>query len=210
MKTTQLKATLREVRGKHALREARLKGRVPGVLYGKGFDNVDVEVDAKELLKVIRTHGTHSLVSLRMGNGGGQDHLAMVGEVQYDVFQKVVNHVDFHKVSMSESVTTNVQVVLHGPAAGEKLGGVIDILHREIEVEGTPTNLPDKIEVDITGLEIDQSLHVGDVKLPDGVTLVTPAEDVLVIVHSPRRAEETATAEEPGIAPAGETKPQAT
>jgi large subunit ribosomal protein L25 len=212
MHQVPLSAKIKTGTGKGVNRKLRTAGQIPAVLYGKGLEAVSLQLDNKELVKAM-AHGTNVIVALKISDNGGkgQDHLAMITAVQRDVFQKKLFHVDFQKISLDVMVEATVPLHFNGPAIGEKAGGMVEHPRRDLQVRALPMALPEQIEVDITGLDLEQSLHVKDLQVPDGVEVLTDGEELVVIVHITRAMEEASVpAPEAAVAVAGETKPAAT
>ncbi|MBM3461411.1 MAG: 50S ribosomal protein L25 [Armatimonadetes bacterium] len=208
MHQVPLEAKVRTEHGKKgAMHRLRRAGNVPAVLYSKGSDNLLLQVDGKSFLKAI-SHGSNVIVSLQIPNGGGGEHLAMITEIQRDIYQKNILHVDFHKISLKEKVRATVQVSFQGTSQGEKDGGVLDHVRREVELEGLPLSMPEQLEVDVSGLKLDEAIHVKDLKVPEGVTVLTDGNEIVAVVHASRAAVEAPTSEEPGTAQSG-AKPEA-
>lgn len=204
MKQIELDAKLREQHGKGANHKLRSAGQVPGVLYARGQDNVHFAVEAKALQLAISAG--NAIIHLKIANGSSaQDHLAMIGEVQRDVFQKRLYHVDFRKVSLTEKMHMTVPISFQGHARGEKDGGIVEHLRREVEVEALPGDVPHELVADVSDLGLGDSLHVRDLTIPASVTLLTDPDEIVAVIHASRAAsaaEETATAEGAAAAPA--------
>lgn len=180
---TKLTAQRREDSGKGVARKLRASGRVPAVLYGQGIDATPLTVDAKELNRLLHSEaGSNVLVDLKVDD---TEHLAIPREIQRDHIHARFIHVDFLAVSRTETITVNVPVVEFGEAAGIKEGGVVEHHLRELQVECLPQDVPDQIEIDITDVELGGMIHVSDVQAPEGVTILTNAEDAVLSVITP-------------------------
>lgn len=202
MERVALKAQVRDGVGKGAARALRRQGMVPGVLYGHGRTPQPVAVDARALNAVLHTHaGLNVLIDLEVGGNGGEPATVMVKEVQRDLFRHEPIHVDFFAVSLSETLQTHVPIVLTGVPKGVAEGGVVEHHLREALVECLPTQIPDRIEVDISALGVGRSLHASDLTPPEGVRLLTPPEEVVVTVVAPRVHEEAPAAAPEAAAP---------
>ena len=191
MAVIQLKGTRREGVGKGFARKARAAGQIPGVVYGHGETPVAVAVDAKEFEVALRGHkGANPIVSLSLS---GQDVTALVRDVQIDPLTRGIVHLDFQHISLTEQI--EVEVALHcvGTPIGVKDGGGILEHHvRTLKIRCLPTAIPASIDVDVTGLNIGQNLHVGDIQAV-GYSIVTDAGVTLAAVIAPL-TEEAATA----------------
>lgn len=208
MEQVLCQAEVRTTRGKGAAHKIRRRGLVPAVLYSKGGENVLLAIEDREVLRVLSTPaGLNIIVNLKIkANGSGSDDAtAMISEVQRDVFQRKLLHVDFHRIRMDEKVHTTVPLTFHGHARGEREGGMTDHIRYEVDVEGLPAQLPEHIDVDVSELVIGDSLHVRDLKAPEGVTILTDPGEMVVVVHAPRAVEEAA----PVAAEAAEATPGA-
>jgi large subunit ribosomal protein L25 len=202
MQRLTLEVEVRRELGKSAVRKLRRAGRVPGVLYGRGFDPVAVAVDARALEATLQklAGGNVLLDVVVREDGQTRTELAMLQEVQRDVLTRQVLHVDLHRVSLTEKVYTRLPVRLRGEPRGVREGGILEFLRHEVEVAGLPTDLPDHLELDVSNLGVGHSLHVRDLTVPAGVTVLTPADETLVTVLAPALAAEEA-------APAAEEAP---
>jgi large subunit ribosomal protein L25 len=209
-----LKAEPRQADGKGAARKLRAEGKVPGIVYGHAMEPVPVAVDARELFHIMHTEaGSNVLIDLHVGK---DRHLALPREVQRDHLRGRFIHVDFLTVRRDEKITVDVPVELVGESHGVKEGGVIEHHLWEVRVACFPTDVPERIEADITALGIGEGLKVGDLKIPVDVELVTdPETSVMAVVPPPilRLEEEEAAAAEAeaaeGEAPEGEAAAEA-
>ena len=179
----KLKATPRDGGGKGDARKLRAEGRVPAIVYGHGMEPLKLAVDSRDLYHVLHTGaGSNVLVDLEVGK---DSHLAMPREIQRDHIRGEFIHVDFLTVRRDEKITVDVPVHLVGESHGVKEGGVVEHHLWDLKVETTPTNVPQSIEADISALGIGDSLSVSDVRVPDGVTILTPIEETIVAVVPP-------------------------
>ncbi|HUT74330.1 MAG TPA: 50S ribosomal protein L25 [Armatimonadota bacterium] len=208
MEQRELAVTKREQAGTSAARRLRRQGLAPAVLYGRGRAPVALAVNAKRLLEVLRAGGHNAVVRLEVENGGEEPPTVMLREIQVHPLTGQVLNVDFQRISLTEKITAQVPVVVIGEAPGLKQGGVLDHVLREVEVVALPTELPNRIELDISKLEIGHALHVSDLSLPSEVTLVSEASGMVVSMTLPRAVEEVAPAA-PTEAPEGEEAPAA-
>ncbi len=179
----KLQATKRDAAGKGAARKTRAAGRVPGVVYGHGMDPVAVDVDARELFHILHTEaGSNVLIDLRVGD---DRHLTLPREIQRDHIRGQFLHVDFLAVRRDQVIAVDIPVELVGESHGVKEGGVIEHHLWEVKVECLPTDVPDRIEADISHLGIGDVLRVGDLTLPKEVTVLSEAEETIVSVVPP-------------------------
>ena len=176
-----LEAQKRETFGKNEARRLRAKGLIPGVLYGgqKGAAT-PVAVNPKALMQILHSDsGVNTLISLKLD---GTDARVLVKEYQLDPIEHKLLHADFYRIALDKMLTVTVPVVLRGEAKGVKQqGGVVDFVHREIEVECLPTDIPEKIEVDVSELLMNDSIRVRDV--PENPKWKAISEPDMMIVH---------------------------
>jgi large subunit ribosomal protein L25 len=191
-----LHAKQRTVLGRQ-VKALRREGLLPAVLYGTGIEPVPLELDMLEANKVLSSLGSSTLVSLKVGRA---THQVLVREIQRDVIRWDLMHVDFLKVAMDEVIRTSVPVELVGEApAIRELGGVLVTGLAEIEVEALPSDLPDRMTVDLEILaEIDDNITVGDLNFGKGVEVLTGLNEVLahVIYQVEEEIEEEVVEEE--------------
>ena len=200
-----LDAAKRNTKGKNEARRLRAAGRLPAVLYGaqKIGDAPaaeSVSVDPKPFLRILHSaSGFNTLITLKVEGGG--DARVLAKNVQLDPITNHPLHADFYRVNMDRKIKVTVPVTLKGESRGVKIdGGVLDFVHREIEMEVLPSNIPDSIDVDITNLGIGDSVHVRDFAADAAWTPVTDPDQMIVHIISIKVAEEAATAD--GAAPA--------
>jgi large subunit ribosomal protein L25 len=171
MAMMELAAVRRRDGGKEINRKRRAGGKVPGVIYGKGLETRSLEFDRKSLEKFLDTarHGT-VVVRMTVSDGAeGKDSYAVLKEVQTNPLSDRVTHVDFYEVALGQKFRVEVPLRIRGKAAGIEMGGILEVVTRSLEVECTPDNVPEFIEVDVTPLGVGQSLHLADIRFPAGV-----------------------------------------
>ena len=193
--TATITARSREGRGKGAARQTRREGRIPGVLYGHGEDSVPLTVDANELQRLVHTISIeNTIVDLDLGSG--EPYKVLIRELQRHPFRDEFVHIDFFHVAMDEKIQVEVPIVLIGTPTGVKnKGGVLDHQLRELEVFCLPGSIPEKIELDVSHLDIGDSIHVSDIELPD-VEILTDLDRSVVAVLAPTVIEVEEVAEE--------------
>jgi large subunit ribosomal protein L25 len=203
-KQVQLKAKTRNETGRGHVKRMRSAGSVPGVVYGAHTKPFNITVDRRELgLLLEHATGENLLVDLVVEDAKDQkNRLALIQEVQHHPVQDMILHVDFHEVLATEKLRTVVPVRSHGEPAGVKTGGgVLEYVMRELHVECLPKDLPDVIEVNVEAMEIGQSIHVRDIKAPEGVTLLDQKDMAVFIVVAPIAEEVAATPAEGAVEP---------
>jgi large subunit ribosomal protein L25 len=207
MSEYKLAAENRADAGKGAARRLRAAGRVPAVLYGHGTKPKSLSIDARELGHALRTEaGVNVLLELQVGRA---KHLALAKEIQRHPVRGTFTHIDFILVRRGEKVHVAVPVHLVGEAPGvREEGGIADQDLYQVNVEAEVTAVPDSVEADVSGLRIGDVLRVGDLKAPEGSTILDDAEASVVSVvppavePAPEEAEEAEEEAAEGEAPA--------
>jgi large subunit ribosomal protein L25 len=189
----------REETGKSFNRKLRQQGKAPGVVYGSGKEPVAVIFDPKVLDSKLRSGhaGINTLFDLE-GDSSLQNRTVMVKELQREPLNGSVIHADFFEIDMLERIHVFVRVHLSGNAPGLLEGGVIEHALRDVELACLPNAIPDELIVDVSELELGQSLHVVDIALPEGVELVSDAELSVVSLLLPKVVEEEVVEPEEG------------
>jgi large subunit ribosomal protein L25 len=204
----KLTAEVRSGTGKGVARKLRASGRVPGILYGHRMEPVALTVDSRSLYHVLHTGaGSNVLVDLVID---GKTHLAMPREIQQNHIKGQLVHVDFLAVNRNETIAIDVPIREVGEAPGVKAGGVVEHHLFELHVECLPRDVPEAIDVDVSRLELGDALRVADVQAPDGVTILSNAEDSMLAVVVPavlRTEAELETPEEVAAAAAAPAAP---
>ena len=194
----RLKATPREGTGKGENRKLRATGRVPGVVYGHNETTRSVSLDAHELQVLFSKISVENTVIKLSIEGEKGEVQALVREVQSNPVKGDVVHVDFLQLHAGEKVDVEVPVHLVGTAVGVKLGGVMDHQIHELPVRCLPAAIPESFEVDVSALELGQSIHVSDIKLPEGVETDMDPERTVCSIVAPAVLEVAAPAEGEG------------
>lgn len=185
MAQVKLEARHRTATGKGVARKLRRDGRVPAVIYGHGEAPVSLDLDGKAVNHLLHEFGHNAIIELTVTGGPGSD-TCMIKMFERDLYQKQLVHVDFKRISLKEKIETRVPVNVVNSEKLEKEGGVIELMMQEVEVRALPLELPESVEVDVSGLALGDNLHVKAIKLPNGVELVSDPEGVLLLVHVPR------------------------
>lgn len=192
-----LKAKRREAVGKAATRALRRAHFVPAVLYGKSTDTVALALEQRAFETVLRA-GANVVLTLQIEDGKKpREQTVIIKDVQHDPVSDAIEHVDLHAISLTERIKVEVPVYAKGEAAGVKEGGVLDVVHHEVEVECLPTDIPERIDVDVSALMIGEAVHARELPIPAGVTCLLAADEVVIAVHAPRKEEVLAPAEAP-------------
>lgn len=198
MKSVPLTAYVRSTSGRNAVHKLRGAGRVPTVIYGRQRAAQTLELNQRELDKLIAHSASENiLVDLAIEGDAHPQRLALVQEVQHDPLTGKVLHIDFHEVSADEKVTVTVPVEAIGTPVGVKDGGVLEHVLFKLKVRALPADLPLVLEVDVTNLALDKVLHLGEIPVPPNVELLGDKNVPVFSVATPRsEAEETAEAAE--------------
>ena len=206
MKSVPLNAFPRSLGRRAGAKKLRSEGRIPAVIYGGKAKPQSVEIDAREIGElIIHSVSENLLVDLAIKDDASPKRLALVQEVQHHPLSGHVLHVDFHEVSPTEKVTIMVPVETTGEAAGVKnSGGVLEHVLFKLKVRALPKDLPEQVVIDVTALELNKTIHIGEIKAPEGVEILGDKNIPVVSVAVPRAEEEAAPAE--GAAAAGDVE----
>jgi large subunit ribosomal protein L25 len=180
--STTIKAEKRSETGTGAARRLRRAGKIPAILYGDAQPQ-PITLEAKAFRAVLAGHGS-SVVTVSVD--GAEEITALIKEIQRDSMKDTVDHVDLQKVSLTEMIKATVPVRLNGEAPGIKMGGVLQHTLWELDVEAQAQNLPEAIEVDISGIEFGEAIHVADLVAPSGVAILNAGDSIVVSVVAPQ------------------------
>ena len=195
----KISAQPRGAAGRNAVKALKRAGFVPAVIYGAKAPAQNLQLNERELARLLG-HATSESVLVDVQIEGGGSRTALIAEVQHHPVSGAILHVDLHAIAMDELLSVEVPVETTGEAAGVATGGgVLEIILRALEVECLPADIPTAITVDVSALNIGDSIHVSDLRLPRGVTVLNDAELTVVSVAAPTVAEEP----EPSTAPTG-------
>ena len=182
----KLEVREREGRGSRDARRLRKQGLIPGVLYGRGKTPHAICVSERELRRVLTgSGGLHAILDIVL-EGQKATHSSVLKEYQQDPIRGVISHVDFHEVRLDQPIQASVAIQLVGEAPGAKQGGVVQQVTREIRVEALPTSIPERIEADMSSLEVGATLRIADLQAIEGVAFLDDAETVLANCSMPR------------------------
>jgi len=176
--------------GSRFARKLRARGRIPAIIYGHKQDPVPISLTREAVWEMIKK-STH-LAELALGE---TSETVLVRDVQWDHLGKEIIHLDFARVSADESIETEVRLDLRGTAPGVSEGGAVEQLVHSVTVTCRASSIPDSIRIDVSGLHLDNAIHVRDLALPEGVTAVADLDLLLVHVVSRPVAEDAAAGE---------------
>jgi len=182
----------------------RYRGQLPGVVYGEDAASVACSVDYRALSDLLKAHGRNAIISLSAGDGSQS---TIIKDIQYHPVRGEILHVDFHRIDLTRKIVVDVPVHATGSAVGVRIGeGILEQMLHEIEVECLPTDIPDHIAVDVSALEIGDSLHVSDIVLDgDDLSIVTDSDRTMFAVAAPALViEEEEEEDEEGLVAEGE------
>jgi len=191
MEKRKLKVKLRDRTGKGYVKKLRKNGLLPAVLYGPHLKkSLPLQIDIKELRSFLSQSDKAKIITLEITDQKtDKQHNVIIKDSQWDLIKGDLQHLDFYAVTRGETVTTTVPISFVGKSQGEKIGGIVEHLVRELDLECLPKDLPSIIEVDITPLGLGDSLSVGDIKVPSGIKVLTHPQEVVVSVVSPAKEE---------------------
>lgn len=208
MEQVELEADVRTSEGKGSARRMRRGGKVPAIFYGPRRPPTLITIDAKQFLqKVSALEGSH-LIRFNSPAAEVANKVALVKEAQYHPVTGAVLHADFYEVDMAAKLRVHVPLHFTGKAAGVALGGILQPVQREVEVECLPASIPEFINVDVSALNIHDAVHISQLQAPAGVSVVYDTDATLVTVLPPT-VEEVKTAEAAPAEGAAEAAPAA-
>ncbi|MDR0624321.1 MAG: 50S ribosomal protein L25 [Treponema sp.] len=204
MSQVVLSAKNRQGTGSPAARRIRRSGRIPAVLYGRSGQAISIDLDAKEFVQGVKNISESTIVKVEID---GKSHDAFVKDTQRNITDGNIIHVDFYEVESGIALRARVSIHIIGNPIGVREGGILESPLHEIEVECLPKDLPERIEVDVSELKVNQSIHVRDIVLGEGVRLISGADQVVALVKFAKTEAAAPTEEEAaaaaGTAPAG-------
>jgi large subunit ribosomal protein L25 len=192
MATIQLDSKKRTMTGKGSARKLRSAGRLPVILYGPETSPIMLSLDYKQLQKILRGKSAENIIfDLKIdSNGANQSLRVMIKEIQKDPVTRDYLHVDFYEISMEKELEVDIPVYLVNTPIGVSEGGILEHIRRELKISCMPKNLVDKIEIDVSGLAIGQSLHIEDITLPPGLKSIEDRDFTIATVVAPTIEEE--------------------
>jgi large subunit ribosomal protein L25 len=211
----KLQVKERERRGSADARRLRKQGMIPGVLYGKGKTSYAIYVPERDLRRVLTgSGGLHAILDVVL-EGQSTTHASILKDYQQDPIRGHISHIDLHEVRLDQPIQASVTIQLVGEPVGTKEGGVLSQVQREVNVEALPMEIPEHLDLDVSGMAIGDTLRLADLPPMEGVTyLDNPEETVLATVTLPTREVEPEPEELPegelpeGEVPEGEEAPE--
>jgi len=191
---------LRDGRGKGGARKLRAAGRIPGICYRRNAESIAVSIDPNELDRLIRkaSSGINTLIDLKVAGGGDFDgRQVLIKELQRDPISGAYLHADLYAIDLKQTIHISIPIQLKGSPIGVTLGGgILDHATRELDVECLPDAIPEEFAIDVSELEVGQSLHVRDIKVLEGVEILNDPDVSIVSVVAPAVVEEEVPEEE--------------
>jgi large subunit ribosomal protein L25 len=201
-----IEARTRTMTGKGAAKRLRREGRLPAVMYDNTGKAVLLDLNAKDFAKLYGTITGSTLIDVKID--GSKDVIAFVKDAQYNIITDTVTHVDFYEVEAGKKIRTKIPVRLTGSPEGVRTGGILEAGTEELDVECLPKNLPPRVVVDVSDLQLNHSIHVKDVVVPEGVKVLTDPHLTIATLKYAKAdipaAQQDATAEAAPEAPAAE------
>lgn len=185
--STTIQSKLRETEKQSTLTELRGKGFVPAVVYGYKTDATSIAVSERELLKTLRVTGRNGVMKLQLNDG---ELNVVLNDYQTDALKGTIVHADFLAINMTEELEVSVQINLVGESIGEKDGGVLQQPNWELDIKVKPSDIPESFDVDISELNIGETLTVADIREKSKYEILSEDDYALVTISAPRTAEE--------------------
>ncbi|MFH1189291.1 MAG: 50S ribosomal protein L25 [Candidatus Omnitrophota bacterium] len=185
-----LKADVRTGTGKTVAKNLRANRIVPANVYSSSSGAMSIQVPVDDLALALQTKaGENVLITLKISGGTGavKEKTVLIKEIQREPIRDGILHVDFNEISLTETLKIDVPLAAKGDPVGVKVdGGILEHIMWEVQVECLPTDIPEKIEVDVSNLKLGESLHVKDIKAPEGVKIINDGELIAMIVKAPK------------------------
>jgi large subunit ribosomal protein L25 len=199
-----LQAELRDAIGTNRSKKLRHAGIIPAVVYSEGKENMPIQVQRGEFLKMLHQHRVENvIISLQIKDDKKKKPRAcMMKEIQQDPVKGEIQHIDFNEISLTKAIKVSVPVATKGEATGVKNdGGALELILWEIEIECLPTDIPKNIEIDISALKIADTVHIKDIAFPKNVKVLNEPDAIVLTIAAPMKEEVAAAVE-------GEEKPE--
>jgi len=194
----ELAAKIRETKGKEAAKKLRRENKIPAVFYGADSEPIMLFVEESEIKKLLKSTASDNIImGLKIETENGvEDKMVMLKELQSDPLKDVYLHVDFYEIKMDQELTMNIPVILVNTPVGVTNGGILQAVRRELEISCLPDKVIEAIEVDVSNLDIGESVHIEDVTFPEGITSTQEGHLTVAVVNAPTVVEEPEEEEE--------------
>ena len=197
MELIELKANVRTERKKGPARRLRVAGKMPAVLYGPGTEAMALSIDAADLEKAIKNRsGSQVFFNIVIDGGDTKNKTAMIKELQTHPVSRDMIHADFYEIAMDRKIRATAPVNVTGKSVAVENGGMVQIIRRELEVLCFPNQMPEEILIDITGMDMGDSVHIEDIAAEEGVEFPHDVNFTVLTILSPRTEEEEEVEEE--------------
>jgi large subunit ribosomal protein L25 len=204
MDIQSLKAQSRQATKSGAAGRLRYAGQIPGTVYGGGQEPFSIAFNTLEFARLMRLgHGEHAVLQLEVEDKPELSTAVLIKNVQHHPVREHVMHADFMRIDLTKRITTTISIVLEGQPKGVTLGGVMDQQLRDVEIECLAMEIPDVISMNVTAMEMGDSLHVRELQVPENVTILTDGDRTIATIHQPRVLKST---EEEAEATEGKTE----
>ena len=187
MSNYTIAADVRHGTGKGVARKLRKEGKIPAILYGQKSETIMLEVDSTMLERLLRQGaGESSLIDVQVRSGGKEtSHTVILKELQTDPVKQFYRHADFHEIAMDQELTLEIALELINTPVGIEQGGILETIRRSLTVSCLPGKLVDRIQVDVSGMGVGDTLHVRDVQLPSGLTVQDDGDLAVATITAP-------------------------
>lgn len=190
MEQLELEAVVRTEKGTSRVKRLRSQGLIPGIIYSGSEKSMPISVKEMLLGKILKK-GENIIVALKIKQDEKElKKTALIKEVQHDPVTSKIMHVDFHLISLKKKIEIKVSLLLVGESVGVKRGGIVEYHVREIPIKCLPTAIPGHIEVNISELDIGDSIHVANLRVPEGIEILYPKEEVILTITPPSEIKE--------------------
>lgn len=190
MEINELKVHIRSRHGKGPARRLRMEGSIPAVFYGAKSESMQLAVNAKALMKLLKDKEENVFIKLLIEDENSIEKLSMIKEIQTDPLSKRLLHADFYEIRMDQKITFDIPIHFVGQPVGIDNGGELHHLKRDVKVSCLPGNLPDFIEVDVSGLDVGDAVRVQDIKIAEGIIILDPEDAAIATVSTTRVTKE--------------------
>ena len=187
MAQVELASKFRKTTGKGVARKLRALGQVPGILYGPSMEPIALSLDEKAVQRLVQSKGLNRIIELSVEDApGDKTHLCLIKDLQRDVYQQKVMHLDLRKLDLDEKIIVSIRVSLEGEAIIRAKGGVVEQMVRGVKVRTQAANIPEGTSVDISHLRLGQTITIGELPLPEGVELIDNPDAPVVNIFAAR------------------------